>query len=91
MAFTADTGDHKVTRSDIFLVDPTALVVDWRKNLSRNGEEPPVDQALMDLARDMMPKKGQGDGEEGSCGQLNPSSSDHFPIVGWRSSAGSAA
>ena len=58
--------------SDIFLVDPTALVVDWRKNLSRNGEEPPVDQALMDLARDMMPKKGQGDGEEGSSGQLNP-------------------
>ena len=72
MAFTADTGDHKVTRSDIFLVDPTALVVDWRKNLSRNGEEPPVDQALMDLARDMMPKKGQGDGEDGSSGQLNP-------------------
>src|SRR4051794_16803180 len=72
MAFTADTGDHKVTRSDIFLVDPTALVVDWRKNLSRNGEEPPVDQALMDLARDMMPKKGQGDTEEGSSGQLNP-------------------
>ena len=72
MAFTADTGDHKVTRSDIFLVDPRALIVDWRKNLSRNGEEPPVDQALMDLARDMMPKKGQGDGEDGSCGQLNP-------------------
>ena len=48
MAFTADTGDLKVTRSDIFLVDSTALVVDWRKNLSRNGEEPPVDQALMD-------------------------------------------
>ena len=22
MAFTASTGDHKVTRSDIFLVDP---------------------------------------------------------------------
>ena len=72
MAFTADTGDHKVTRSDIFLVDPEALLVDWRKNLSRNGEEPPVDQALMDLARDMMPKKGQGDGEEGSSGQINP-------------------
>ena len=72
MAFTADTGDHKVTRSDIFLVDPTALIVDWRKNLSRNGEEPPIDQALMDLARDMMPKKGQGDGEDGSSGQLNP-------------------
>ena len=26
MAFTAETGDHKVTRSDIFLVDPRALV-----------------------------------------------------------------
>ena len=31
MAFTAETGDHKVTRSDIFMVDPTALVVDWRR------------------------------------------------------------
>jgi ParB/RepB/Spo0J family partition protein len=72
MAFVADTGDHKVTRSDIFLVDPRALVVDWRKNLSRNGEEPPVDDALIELARDMMPKKGQGDTEEGSSGQLNP-------------------
>ncbi len=72
MAFLADTGDHKVTRSDIFLVDPKALIVDWRKNLSRNGEEPPVDQALMDLARDMMPKQGQGDGEDGSSGQINP-------------------
>ena len=72
MAFTAETGDHKVTRSDIFLVDPRALVVDWRKNLSRNGEEPPVDDALIELARDMMPKQGQGDGEDGTSGQLNP-------------------
>lgn len=72
MAFTANTGDHKVTRSDIFLVDPTALIVDWKKNLSRNGEEPPVDEALIELAKDMMPKKGQGDGEDGSSGQLNP-------------------
>jgi hypothetical protein len=72
VAFTAETGDHKVTRSDIFLVDPRALVVDWRKNLSRNGEEPPVDDALIELARDMMPKKGQGDAEEGTSGQLNP-------------------
>lgn len=72
MAFTAETGDHKVTRSDIFLVDPRALVVDWRKNLSRNGEEPPVDEALIELARDMMPKRGQGDAEEGTSGQLNP-------------------
>lgn len=72
MAFTAETGDHKVTRSDIFLVDPRALVVDWKKNLSRNGEEPPVDEALVELARDMLPKKGQGDSEDGTSGQLNP-------------------
>src|SRR3982751_1245772 len=72
MAFTAETGDHKVTRSDIFLVDPRALVVDWKKNLSRNGEEPPVDDALIELARDTMPKKGQGDSEDGTSGQLNP-------------------
>src|SRR3954454_3488112 len=72
MAFSAETGDHKVTRSDVFLVDPRALLVDWRKNLSRNGEEPPVDEALIELARDMMPRKGQGDSEEGSSGQLNP-------------------
>lgn len=72
MAFSAKTGEHKVTRSDIFLVDPRALVVDWRKNLSRNGEEPPVDDALIELAKDMLPKKGQGDAEDGSSGQLNP-------------------
>jgi ParB family chromosome partitioning protein len=72
MAFTAETGDFKTSRSDIFLVDPRALVVDWRKNLSRNGEEPPVDDALIELAKDMMPKKGQGDTEEGTSGQLNP-------------------
>ena len=72
MAFTAETGDHKVTRSDIFLVDPRALVVDWKKNLSRNGEEPTVDEALKELALDMLPKKGQGDSEDGSSGQLNP-------------------
>src|SRR5262249_38714123 len=72
MAFTAQTGEHKVTRRDIFLVDPRALVVDWRKNLSRNGEEPPVDEALIELAKDMLPKKGQGASEEGTSGQLNP-------------------
>lgn len=72
MAFVADTGNHKATRSDIFLVDPRALVVDWRKNLSRNGEEPPIDDALIELARDMAPKRGQGDAEDGSSGQLNP-------------------
>ena len=72
MAFTAETGDHRVTRSDIFLVSPTALEVDWKKNLSRNGEEPTVDDALIELAKDMMPRKGQGDAEDGSSGQLNP-------------------
>lgn len=72
MAFTADTGEHKTSRSDLFMVDPRALVVDWRKNLSRNGEEPPVDEGLIELARDMLPKKGQGDSEDGSSGQLNP-------------------
>ncbi len=72
MAFTANTGEEKVTRSDVFLVSPRALVVDWRKNLSRNGEEPPVDEALIELARDMTPKQGQGDAEDGSSGQLNP-------------------
>src|SRR5439155_7856753 len=49
-----------------------ALVVDWKKNLSRNGEEPSVDEALKELALDMMPKKGQGDSEDGTSGQLNP-------------------
>ena len=73
MAFTAETGDHKVTRSPTSSSSiPRALVVDWQKNLSRNGEEPPVDDALIELARDMMPKKGQGDAEDGSSGQLNP-------------------
>src|SRR4051794_24936114 len=72
MAFSADTGDFKTTRSDIFLVDPRALVVDWKKNLSRSGEEPPVDDALIELAKDMIPKRRQGDAEDGSSGQLNP-------------------
>ena len=40
--------------------------MDWKKNLSRNGEEPPIDDALIELAKDMMPKQGQGDAEDGS-------------------------
>lgn len=72
MAITVDTGEHKVTRSDIFLVDPRALIVDWKKNLSRGGEEPPVDEALVELARDMKPRQGPGDAADGSSGQLNP-------------------
>ena len=65
--------------------------MDWRKNLSRNGEEPPVDDALIELARDMMPKKGQGDAEEGTSGQLNPILVRPLPTAAWRSSAASAA
>lgn len=72
MAFTADTGDHKVTRTDTFLVAPRALVVDWSKNLSRGGVEPPVDDELKQLAEEMRPKKGQGDTADGTSGQLNP-------------------
>lgn len=71
MSFTAQTGEYKAVRSDVFLVDPRALVVDWRKNLSRNGEQPPVDAALIELARDMLPKQGRGDAEDGSSGQIN--------------------
>ena len=58
MAFTANTGEYKTSRSDIYMVDPRALVVDWAKNLSRNGEEPPIDNGLIELAKDMMPKTG---------------------------------
>lgn len=72
MAFSANTGVYKTGRSDIFTVDPRALVVDWSENLSRGGQEPPVDEALMDLARDMVPKQGPGDSESGTSGQLNP-------------------
>jgi ParB/RepB/Spo0J family partition protein len=72
VAFTADTGDSKVSRSDVFRVDPRALVVDWKKNLSRAGQEPALDDALIALARDMAPRSGQGDSEEGTSGQLNP-------------------
>lgn len=72
MSFTANTDEHKVTRTDTFLVDPRALVIDWSKNLSRGGMEPPVDDALIRLAKEMAPKKGQGDAADGSSGQLNP-------------------
>lgn len=72
MAFTADTGDYKAGRSDVGAVDPRGLVVDWRKNLSRGGIEPSVDEALKQLALDMVPRKGSGDAEDGSSGQINP-------------------
>lgn len=72
MSFTANTGEFKVTRTDTFLVDPRALVIDWTKNLSRGGVEPAVDDELIRLAREMAPKQGAGDSADGSSGQLNP-------------------
>ncbi len=72
MSFTANTGAEVVHRSDLFSVNPLALKVDWRKNLSRGGTEPPVDDALIGLARDMAPNMGNGASETGSSGQLNP-------------------
>lgn len=72
MSFSPNTGEYKTTRGDVFMVDPRALVIDWKKNVSRNGETPPVDDSLIDLARDMIPHKGSSDSEDGSSGQLNP-------------------
>lgn len=71
MAWTAETGEYKTSRGDVFMVDPRALVIDWRKNLSRNGEEPPVNDDLIALARSMMPKATQQGSESGSSGQIN--------------------
>lgn len=72
MSFTPNTGEYKSSRSDVFMVDPRALVIDWKKNLSRGGTEPPVDDDLISLALDMVPKKGHGDSEDGTSGQINP-------------------
>lgn len=72
MASPTQFGEHKAIRSNLFAIEPQALVVDWSKNLSRNGEEPEVDDDLKELARDMMPRKGDSSGEDGSSGQLNP-------------------
>lgn len=61
---------EKATRANVYVIDPRALSVDWTKNISRGGQEPPVDDALISLAMDMMPKAGAGDGEDGTSGQL---------------------
>ncbi len=64
--------EHEQGRSNIYRLDPRDIVCDWKKNLSRGGIEPPVDADLIALARDMKPKAGPGDAEDGSSGQLNP-------------------
>jgi ParB/RepB/Spo0J family partition protein len=90
MAATADTGDHKVSRSDVFLVDPRALVVNWAKNLSRRGQEPEVNEDLIRLARSMMPRKGSPGDPGESTGQLQPILCRPLPdrrvevVGGWR-------
>jgi ParB/RepB/Spo0J family partition protein len=66
MAFTAATGEDKVSRSDIFAVAPRAIVVDWGRNLSRQGKEPPIDDDLMHLGQSMLPR------DKGGRGQINP-------------------
>lgn len=72
MAFTPDTGGHKNARSDYYSVSPLALVVDWKKNISRGGQEPIVDDALIALAKDMIPRTGSGESPDGSSGQMAP-------------------
>lgn len=71
-AANATVSQHKLRKNYLHMESPTDLKVDWRKNLSRGGVEPAVDEALISLAKDMMPCRGDGDSEDGSSGQLNP-------------------
>jgi ParB/RepB/Spo0J family partition protein len=64
--------DHEQGRSNVYRLDPRDIVCDWRKNLSRGGVEPKVDDKLIALAESMAPKTGPGDAADGSSGQLNP-------------------
>jgi ParB/RepB/Spo0J family partition protein len=72
MATRTQLGDYQLSRSDVFMVDPRALSVDWKKNLSRNGEEIQVDDELISFAKSLMPRNGGGAAEDGSSGQINP-------------------
>jgi len=56
----------KPTKSDIFMVDPRALEVDWSQNVSRGMCRPPIDDELIELARSMVPT------DDGANGQRNP-------------------
>jgi ParB/RepB/Spo0J family partition protein len=73
MATTIETGEYdKPTRSDVFHVDPRSIVPTWDNNISRGRREPVVNDDLIDLAKDLMPRKGASDTEEGTSGQLQP-------------------
>lgn len=63
---------HGQNRATIYMLSPLDIICDYRKNLSRAGQEPPVDDYLIGLAESMIPSAGRGDTEEGSSGQLNP-------------------
>lgn len=69
MATTTKLGEYTATRSNLFSIEPMAIYVDWTKNLSRMGEEPPVDDELIKLALSMMPRS---DANPTGCEQLNP-------------------
>jgi len=73
MARTMDLGEYEAMRgADTFRADPRGLKINWKRNLARNGQEPPIDDELKALALDMMPKKGPGDSPDGTSGQLAP-------------------
>jgi ParB/RepB/Spo0J family partition protein len=72
MAWTPNTGEYESSRGDVFTVDPRAIVVDWKKNVSRGGVRPPVDDKLKALARSMIPKSSQKGEISDSAGQLQP-------------------
>lgn len=72
MTFIPETGEYASKRSDLIHVDPRGLEVNWEMNIARQGREPEVNESLIRLAKDIMPKKGASDGADGSTGQLHP-------------------
>lgn len=64
--------EHEQGRSNVYMLDPRDIACDYRRNISRNGTEPAVDEELIALAESMAPKTGPGDAEDGSSGQINP-------------------
>jgi ParB/RepB/Spo0J family partition protein len=59
-------------RIDVLTIPPHGILVDWSKNIGRGGVRPPVNDSLIALAKDMLPKRKAGDTEDGSSGQLEP-------------------
>lgn len=73
MAHEINTGEFaKPGRIDVPTLDPRSVVVNWSHNFRGGGQEPPVDEGLISLARDMAPRKSAGDSAEGTSGQINP-------------------